>query len=401
MQYRPEVRLSPGSWITPMRRISLCLSACLTLFLAYGLFAADPQAVDWHTDFAEAQAQSKELGLPLLLHFYGTHCPPCKVMEREVFASAEFRNAIPGKFVIAKLEAQRNRALVERYGVTSVPADVILNSKGTVLFRREGYQSGGSRIYLSSLSKYRGETALVERPEIEDEPRVSPKAATDKLIGVAPKRLVSSTNSGSDFAAKPTTRPGERLVPPPMDPVRLPVDEVIEEARDDTAVVAQVTVPKERTPSEPIEFALEADEPVGPVAKPIPKTMRWGLDGFSPVTLKRGGKWIAGSDEFVADYRGQKFRFTDRGELEEFQKQPDLFVPQGAGLDLVVFEESGKNLPGSTKYGAFYNGQLYLFHSLESRTTFKKNPAKYAQGREGAWRLEGQRLASAVSVPGK
>ncbi|MCY2964051.1 MAG: thioredoxin family protein, partial [Planctomycetota bacterium] len=333
-----------------MRRISLCLSACLTLVLAHGLLAADPQAVDWHTDFAEAQAQSKELGLPLLLHFYGTHCPPCKVMEREVFASAEFRNAIPGKFVIAKLEAQRNRALVERFGVTSVPADVILNPKGTVVFRREGYQSGGSRIYLSSLSKYRGEAAPVERPAIEDEPRVSPKAATDKLIGVAPKRLVSSTNPGSDYAAKPTTRPGERLVPPPMDPVRLPVEEEIEDARADTAVVAQVTVPQERTPSEPIESALEADEsdePAVPVAKPVTRTMRWGLDGFSPVTLKRGGKWIAGSDEFVADYRGQKFRFADRGELEEFQKQPDLYVPQGAGLDLVVFEESGKTLPGS------------------------------------------------------
>jgi YHS domain-containing protein len=60
----------------------------------------------------------------------------------------------------------------------------------------------------------------------------------------------------------------------------------------------------------------------------------------------------------------------------------------------VVFESSGRSVPGSTQFAAYFNGQLYLFASRESRTAFQRNPARYARGREGALRMQFERLAA-------
>jgi YHS domain-containing protein len=38
-------------------------------------------------------------------------------------------------------------------------------------------------------------------------------------------------------------------------------------------------------------------------------------------------------------------------------------------------------VPGNTKYGAYFDGKLYLFESPESRTEFKKSPMRYVKTR--------------------
>jgi YHS domain-containing protein len=45
----------------------------------------------------------------------------------------------------------------------------------------------------------------------------------------------------------------------------------------------------------------------------------------------------------------------------------------------VVLSRNDLAVRGSVKFGAYYEGELFLFQSAESRATFRKNPAHYAK----------------------
>lgn len=126
---------------------------------------------------------------------------------------------------------------------------------------------------------------------------------------------------------------------------------------------------------------------------------QWGLEGYCPVTLKLAGRWQIGSESFVARFEGRQYKLADRHALEAFQRDPAAHAPQAGGADLVLFESSGRSVPGSTQFAAYFNGQLYLFSSRESRTAFQRNPARYARGREGALRIQFERLAGKIPLP--
>jgi YHS domain-containing protein len=44
-----------------------------------------------------------------------------------------------------------------------------------------------------------------------------------------------------------------------------------------------------------------------------------------------------------------------------------------------VLAQSDVAVRGSVKFGAFYEGELFLFESADSRAKFRKDPARYAR----------------------
>lgn len=115
-----------------------------------------------------------------------------------------------------------------------------------------------------------------------------------------------------------------------------------------------------------------------PTANPATSTLI-GMDGYCPVTLRTTRSWKLGSKEFSCVFQGQTYYLLGSQELQEFKAQPERFAPKFLGCDPVVLAESSVAVAGDTRWGAYFDGQLFLFESTVSRTRFKAAPTKYVR----------------------
>jgi YHS domain-containing protein/thioredoxin-related protein len=255
----------------------------------------------WRTDYAQAVAEAERLQRPLLVHFYGAYCPPCKRMEREVLYTRETTDLLNSRFVAVKIDAgdagnEQNMRLVQRFGIHSLPSDVILDPlSGRILSQKQGYQD--QRSYLSAALESAGKFEQSLKTQLARQSRSAP------------------------------------------------------------------------TEDEPLNAEVELGEP-----QPIV-----GLDRYSPVALTKHRQWIRGNPLYAWQHKGITYYLASRSELEEFRANPEDFAPKLLGCDPVMLHETDRAVAGDTRWAAFYDGELYLFHSADSRQRFKSNPTRYTR----------------------
>ncbi len=124
--------------------------------------------------------------------------------------------------------------------------------------------------------------------------------------------------------------------------------------------------------------SLSAPDTV-PVAQP---KIVIGLDRYSPVSLYNSRSWLRGRSEFSVEHKGVTYYLASPTEQAEFRDNPGKFAPQLLGCDPVVLWQTDRAVPGSTEFGAYFDGELFLFASLETRKQFKKNPFRYTRTRQ-------------------
>ncbi|MBI5759794.1 MAG: thioredoxin family protein [Planctomycetales bacterium] len=107
-----------------------------------------------------------------------------------------------------------------------------------------------------------------------------------------------------------------------------------------------------------------------------------GLDGYCPVTLRTTRTWKLGSKDFSCIHQGQTYYLFGSQELQEFKAQPERYAPKFLGCDPVVLTETSVAVAGDTRWGAYFDGQLFLFESTGSRTRFKATPTKYVRSQQ-------------------
>ncbi|MFM7158764.1 MAG: thioredoxin family protein [Planctomycetaceae bacterium] len=391
------------TFIQLRRRSLLGLGLCLTGLVAPGSLLA----VEWHSDLATARAEARDRGLPLLIHFYSRNCGPCRTMEHEVFSAPAFEQATSQQFVLVKIDTMRQRAEAERLGVTSLPSDLVMAPDGRIVFRREGFASGGGSAYLASLARHRGQPTSPNEPQVagtgalpaRPERTVSDRTVSERSVGER-SHLGRPPMAGSP-ASGATSQPGSRAAD--ADPQGLAATQPRGDGNSNR-LTPGTSRPASNRGSDSEVWLPPVRQGATPKTRPTTSSVslaghgltdpQWGLEGYCPVTLKLSGRWQAGSEEFVARFEGRQYKLADRAALDTFQRDPATHAPQAGGADLVVFESSGRSVPGSTQFAAYFNGQLYLFASRESRTAFQRNPARYARGREGALRMQFERLAA-------
>ncbi len=250
----------------------------------------------WIKDFATAESESQRLNRPLLIHFHADWCVPCRRMDRDVLNSPELAAQLKQSFVGVKVDADEHPELLKKFGVRSLPADVVVSPDGKVLIQTQGYQVKGN--YVARLERL-----------------------------------------------------GQRLAPPGMNKP--------EEKSEGTLVKRDQTLESPLPPANPLS----------------------GLDGYSPVSLYSWREWRKGKPEFTAYHKGVAYQLVSKTELEEFNANPDQYVPRLLGCDPVILLKSDRAVPGSTKFGAYFDGALYLFQSPQSREEFKKSPLRYIKTR--------------------
>jgi YHS domain-containing protein/thiol-disulfide isomerase/thioredoxin len=342
-----------------MRTPSFALSLTLS-FTA--LFTARVSASDlvpakvWKSDFAAAQEEAKQLHRPLVIHFYATWCGPCKKMEREVLDSAQVLKTIDSGFVGAKVDVVKNPAVQKKFKVEILPTDLIVSPEGKVLIRSEGYDDQG-RKYLTNINRIDAQYAAEGKR----------LARTDAVAETKPqqKPAVVANNTAAKTVPAATTTPaatGDKLVPPPTEPKK-----VVEVAVEPPATP---TTEEDREPEVPVVTDKAATSAAG---------ILLAMEGYCPVTLRMTRSWKTGSSDITHEHEGQTFYFAAHEKRDEFKANPAKFAPRLMGCDPVVLSRNDLAVRGSVKFGAYYEGELFLFQSAESRATFRKNPAHYAK----------------------
>lgn len=106
-----------------------------------------------------------------------------------------------------------------------------------------------------------------------------------------------------------------------------------------------------------------------------------GIDGYSPIVLMNERKWLKGKAEFAWEYKGMVYHMRSREELDQFKADPGRYAPRLLECDPVELQKTDLAVRGDTKYGAYFDGHLFLFASSENRETFKKNPLHFTETR--------------------
>lgn len=283
-------------------------TTCIVLGLTATYLSAAPAAPApadkiWYTSFAEAFAQADKLKRPLLVHFYGPSCPPCRAMDEQVLHQPQVKTLLQTRVVGVKINAgqgctREDIRLVERFGVHSLPTDIIFDPQtGQVYSQASGFQDLGRYLSVADTCAKRYEEA---------------------------ERLASLERDKR-----------RRRNRPPIDPT-------------------------------------DEDQ--------IPETggkLMVGLDGFSPVSILMNKEWVKGTQEFAFEFKGVTYYLTNQQEYDSFRATPEDFAPRLLGCDPVVLWESDRAVPGTPTFGAFYDGELYLFTSEENRARFKENPPRF------------------------
>lgn len=119
-------------------------------------------SIKWYTNYNDAVQDAQKNHKPILLFFTGSDwCGWCKKMQHEIFNSPDFANKVGGSFVFVEVDfpnkkqlpqplTEQNTQLKQKYGITSYPTVVILDSNGNYI-ADTGYRPGGGKAYADYL----------------------------------------------------------------------------------------------------------------------------------------------------------------------------------------------------------------------------------------------------------
>ena len=113
----------------------------LMLFFRGGGGAVARPAIFANEPLDTVLAQSAQDGRPVLVKFTASWCPPCKVMDREVFGRAAIAEELSKRARVVAVDIDEHKDLAQRYNVQAVPTMVLIIG-GEVKARAESGMDG-------------------------------------------------------------------------------------------------------------------------------------------------------------------------------------------------------------------------------------------------------------------
>ena len=147
-----------------MRVLPSLLAFASILALAATALAQD--RIPWTHDLAHAQQLANQQQRVMLLHFWGEHCPPCRMLETRVFNRPEVIRAVNVAYVPVKINVSEQPELARRYGVQRIPTDVFVGPDGSELLREISQQDPLK--YQARLDQVAAHARLAMRPPADN-----------------------------------------------------------------------------------------------------------------------------------------------------------------------------------------------------------------------------------------
>lgn len=107
------------------------------LLLALGTGAARAQ-VKFETKSTDAvREMAIKQGKLVFIDLYASWCPPCRMMEKQVFSRKDVGEFMDQRFVAAKYDTDKTtgRELLKKYGSGSIPLYLVFDTRGELLGR--------------------------------------------------------------------------------------------------------------------------------------------------------------------------------------------------------------------------------------------------------------------------
>ena len=343
----------------PLRTsVRAALVACVVAGMASASAAASPEnplingvngPAKWLHNYGQGRQLARDLGLPLIVHFYAPWCVPCQEMERETLSSKQLLGQFGRQVIGVKIDSDEEPGLTEAFRVEGLPCDIVIAPDGLIVGRNSGKQERSE--YLAMVTKLSGRFREERAAAIARLQQSAPSLPVTKpnLPAVPPRTDVQgSRNLASNSGA---SRPQGRPATPRQQP------------NTQTLTPRQATQPPSATPTP----SLASNPPLV------------GLDGYCPVHIQSKREWIKGRGEYSTTWQGVVYQFPTEADLRTFQSAPQKYAPRMLGCDPVQLWLTERAVQGSVEFGAFFNGDLFLFVSAESRNQFKVNPSRYVQ----------------------
>lgn len=199
------------------RLISFSVIASL-VFFAVPVHAQE--LMQWETDLANAQKQAAASNRLVLVHFWGSWCPPCMEMEKNVFSRPNLGTAISPWYVPVKIRVEDglNQDLAKQFGVDGYPCDIVMTAQGQIIAKEKGYKPAEKYVAMLNEIAQRGVAQARSNglgPVTATPPAAAPAAApAAPTIGVLPPAAQTSPDAGRYGAVPPPENRYAAYAPP-------------------------------------------------------------------------------------------------------------------------------------------------------------------------------------------
>ena len=377
------------------------------------------QAVRWEPDLNVATARAEREQRPLFLHFVGNDSPAAQQMANEIFVQPTIAAHLNANFVMVRVDAVENSALAQRFSVTAIPTDLIVRPNGHIIHRRVGVITADRFAqYLAFLQETMQSEKNPVSAHISNPPQITgafpvvnpqvsshqipppPATPSGTMLPNAVPHVMPSPQQET-FATVPGVMRDSFMQPPSAGqhpPVMQQQMPFAHQPQRPQAVVGVMASPMSSA-NNPLRTAELAARP-GPeqgivpapptttaiqamLATPAPpkKTVEvpLALEGFCPVILCTEERWVTGNPAYCTMYHGHVFRFSSKEALAVFAQNPANYTPVAMGEDIVLKVDRNRRVNGDRRFGAWFQGRVFLFSSQETFNVFEARPDYYAE----------------------
>lgn len=409
--------------------IQSVLVAVIILLANGNLFAQYESSTTWYDDIENAKQVAAKENKNVLLHFWAPWCQPCKDLDKFVFTSPVVKKALQENVVAVKINVDLRQDLGKEYNVQSIPQEVVITPAGHVVARRPSPSSADA--YVRMLEGFTNRkpsaasqlAAMIENKSSSFANRID-ETAQDGLNSfqqnvaktqqvaneVTPIAEMANLNGGGkfgggNFQSGNTTSNAKKIInnkvkanesmfaaeTQRLNQAATDLNSKVENkfaqsnvdfekaASDFQAKMAERTAELKQSIE---ESRLETAQRFNQSPSLQPTSSELGIEGYCPVSLINGEKWVKGNKQWGCLHRGKTYLFTSKENRDLFQMAPDAFSPLLAGYDPVIFHEKGELVRGSRSKGAFFGGNdgpkiVVLFQDQQTREKFEKEPSRY------------------------
>jgi len=414
---RKTMNIPPLKYCLGFPVLTALFSVCFLTVSGLATSLPPTQAVRWETDLNVAMARAEQEQRPLFLHFVGNDSQSAQQMGTEVFAHPNIASRLYANFVMVRINAVENPALAQRFSVSAIPTDIVLKPNGQLIHRRVGVITADrfSEYLVFLQNTIQPEPNQTPAPPVADSmPPVNPSGFPPPAPLAQPTAMTPGTPPTGTLpsgtlppgAMLPTAAATHPAAMPPQQPalngaIRDPFAQPSPGTQYPPVAAGGMMPPTSannplRTPETSARPALEPNIGVTntlapPVAaamqavaeEPAPTKMTvevpLALEGFCPVMLCTEERWVSGNPAYCTMYQGHIFRFSSLEALVTFARNPANYTPVAMGEDVVLRVDRNRRVNGDRRYGAWFQGRVFLFSSQETFSAFESRPDYYAE----------------------
>jgi len=214
-------------------------------------------------------------------------------------------------------------------------------------------------------------------------PMAAPAALNDPFLQqTALQPITSQPTASQPITAQPTVSPPVTAQPTTQQPIAPPAEVAKSQnpmRNAEPTQIGGVMLPVQNVAQNVITAPVAVAVPENcETIKPAMVELPLALDGYCPVVLTNEERWTQGNPQFYAMFQGLVYHFSCEKSMQTFVENPLKYAPAVKGEDIVLFAERNKKNFGSRKFGAWFEGRIYLFSCQETLNVFAAKPEHYA-----------------------